>query len=313
VAPGNHDFAGRGGYYDPSVLAALGMRVWPENVVVFREPSWAAAPVPGRSDAAVVGCAFLSAAAVTERPLSARPARPPVPHALLLLHGSLETYPGADAPRGAKATAPFSRRELLDAGFSWIALGHHHHAHVVADDAGAPRAAYSGCPTGRGLDETGPRVFLKVTIRDGEPAVVETVPADPRTIHDVEIDVSDLDPAALLAKADAALTREGIAEPDVLRVTLRGTQPFGAQPAAAIEPLSARMRHLIIRDRTSPPGPEAERSGLSTAEGRFLSELRTRLDTAPDAAARRVAELALRLGRDALAGRPVRPPDAERP
>src|SRR5512140_2956712 len=36
VAPGNHDFAGAGGWYDPSVLAALGMRAWPENVVVFR-------------------------------------------------------------------------------------------------------------------------------------------------------------------------------------------------------------------------------------------------------------------------------------
>ncbi len=155
VAPGNHDFAGRGGFYDPPVLAALGMRAWPENVVVFREPGWTLAPFPGREDAAVVGRAFLSAAAVTDRPLAPPPSRPAVPHALLLLHGSLETYPGADAPRGAKATAPFSRRELLDAGFSWAALGHHHHLHVVADEAGGPRGAYAGCPTGRGLDETG--------------------------------------------------------------------------------------------------------------------------------------------------------------
>jgi len=312
VAPGNHDFAGRGGFYDPQVLAALGMRAWPENVVLFREPAWTVAPFPGRPDAAVVGRAFLSAAAVADRPLAPPPSRPAVAHALLLLHGSLETYPGADAPRGAKATAPFSRRELLDAGFSWAALGHHHHLHVVSDDAGAPRGAYAGCPTGRGLDETGRRVFLKVTVRDGEPASVETVPADARTLHDVEIDAADLDAAALLARADAVFAREAVAAQDVVRVTLRGVQPFGAQPAAALEPLAARVTHLVVRDRTSPPAPEPEGSGIPTAEGRFLSELRSRLDAAPDEAARRVAQLALRLGRDALSGRPVRPPDAER-
>jgi DNA repair exonuclease SbcCD nuclease subunit len=313
VAPGNHDFAGRGGFYDPSVLAALGMRAWPENVVVFREPSWTVAPFPGRPDVAVVGRAFLSAAAVADRPLSPPPPRPAVPHALLLLHGSLETYPGADAPRGAKATAPFSRRELLDAGFSWAALGHHHHQHVVADDAGGPRGAYAGCPTGRGLDETGLRVFLKVTVRDGGPAEVETIPADVRTVHDLEIEASDLDAPGLLATADALLAREGIAAPDVVRVTLRGTQPFGAQPAAALEPLATRVKHLVVRDRTSPPVPATEGPGLPTAEGRFLSELKSRLESAPDEAARRVIGLALRLGRDALAGRPVRPPYAERP
>jgi exonuclease SbcD len=312
VAPGNHDFAGRGGYYDPSVLSALGMRAWPENVVVFREPAWTVAPVPGRPDAAVVGRAFLSAAAVADRPLAPLPPRPEVPHALLLLHGSLESYPGADAPRGAKATAPFSRRELLNAGFSWAALGHHHHRHVVTDDAGAPRAAYAGCPTGRGLDETGPRVFLKVTVRDGEPSTVESVPADARTVHDVEVDATDLDAAALLARADAVLAREAVAEPDLVRVTLRGAQPFGAQPAAALEPLAARVTHLVVRDLTSPPAPADDGSGMPTAEGRFLAELKGRLDDAPDEAARRVAALALRLGRDALAGRPVRPPDAER-
>jgi len=312
VAPGNHDFAGRGGYYDPAVLSALGMRAWPDNVVVFRDPAWAVVPFPGRPDAAVVGRAFLSAAAVMDRPLSPRPPRPAVPHALLLLHGSLETYPGADAPRGSKATAPFSRRELLDADFSWAALGHHHHRHVVTDDAGAPRAAYAGCPTGRGLDETGPRVFLKVTLRDGEPASVETVPADGRTIHDVDVDATDLDAPDLAARADAVFARLGIAAADVVRVTLRGAQPFGASPAAALEPVAARVKHLVIRDLTSPPAPAADGSGVPTAEGRFLTELRSRLDAASDEAARRVPALALRLGRDALAGRPVRPPDAER-
>ena len=313
VAPGNHDFAGKAGYYEPLFLEALGMRAWPENVVVFRDPGWTAAQLPGRPDVVIVGRAFLSPAAVAERPLLPPPTRPAVPHAVLLLHGSLESYPGADAPRGEKATAPFSRRELVAAGFSWAALGHHHHVHVVSGEAGVPLGAYSGCPTGRGLDETGPRVFLKVTLRQDRPAAVETIPADPRTVHDLEVDASDLDASALLERVDAAFAREEVAPSDVVRVTLVGAQPLGARPAAALEPLAGRVKHLVVRDRTSPPAPLEGAEGLPTAEGRFLSDLRARRDAAPDDTTRAVVDLALRLGRDALAGRSVKPPEPERP
>ncbi len=310
VAPGNHDFAGAGGFYDPSVLAALGMRSWPENVVVFREPGWEVRPLPRRDDVAVVGRAFLSAAAAAERPLAAAPPRPEVPHAVLLLHGSLESYPGPDAPRGAKRTAPFTREELLAAGFSWAALGHHHHVHVLADDAGAPLAAYSGCPTGRGLDETGPRVFLKVTLQPGRPPAVERLPADERTLFDLVADVGDLDAAGILATVEALLLEEGVRAGDIGRVTLRGPQPYGARPAAALEPLVSRVAHLVVRDETSPERPP-DSGTLPTAEGRFLSELSARREAA-DEETRRVVDLAVRLGRDALAGRALRPPEPER-
>ena len=309
VAPGNHDFAGPGGYYDPALLAALGMRPWPKNVVVFRAPEWTAAPFPGRDDVTVVGRAFLSPAMVVERPLAPAPSRPSTPHALLLLHGSLESYTGPDSPRGTKRTAPFSAREIADAGFSWAALGHHHHVHVVSDEEGRrPLGAYSGCPTGRGLDEAGPRVFLKVTLPAEGPARVETVPADTRSVRDVVVDVSELEASALVERVQAALAEAGVQAPDLVRVTLTGTQTFGARPADLVRPLAERLRHLAVRDRTEPPAPEP---GPRSAEGRFASDLLAYRAAAADEGRRRVADLALRLGRDALAGRPVRPPDAE--
>jgi DNA repair exonuclease SbcCD nuclease subunit len=307
IAPGNHDFAGAGGFYDPAVLSALGMRAWPENVVVFREPEWAVRLFPGRDDVAVVGRAFLSPAIVAERPLAVPPPRPDVPHAVLLLHGSLESYPGADAPRGAKRTAPFTREELLASGFAWAALGHHHHLHAVADDEGALRAAYSGCPAGRGLDETGPRVFLKVTLHHGRTPSIETLPADERTLFDLVVDVGDLDAAGILLKVDAELAEEGAGAADVVRVTLTGAQPYGARPAAAVASLAERVAHLVVRDETS-PAQTGDASSLPTAEGRFVADLLARRDASRDAESRRVADLALRLGRDALAGRAVRPP-----
>ena len=309
VAPGNHDFAGPGGYYDPALLSALGMRPWPGNVFVFRGREWAAVPFPGREDVTVVGRAFLSSAVVVERPLAPPPPRPSTPHALLLLHGSLESYAGADSPRGTKRTAPFSANELTGAGFSWAALGHHHHVHVVADDEGRPRGAYSGCPTGRGLDETGPRFFLRVTLpADGSPIVVERIPADTRVVRDLVVDVGDLEAGPLADRVEAALRDAGAAAPDLVRVTLTGTQSFGARAADILRPLALTVKHLHVRDQTEPPAPEP---GPRSAEGRFASDLLAIRGAAADDAQRRVADLALRLGRDALLGRPIRPPEAE--
>ena len=307
VAPGNHDFSGPGGWYDESLLGALRMRSWPDNVFVFRSPSWATLPVPGRDDATVTGAACPSPAAVTERPLAVPPPRPGVPNALLLLHGSLESYPGPDAPVGAKRTAPFSRGELAAAGFRWTALGHHH-TFCTVDDGGRPIAAYSGAPTGRGVDETGPRVFLKVTLPvDGLP-VLETIPADLRVIHDLDVDVSGLEGAAIREQAVKAVERAGAKEGDVVRLTLTGVQPFGARPALQLQPLPLRLGHLRIRDRTAPEPAEPD---ARTAEGRFLLDLLGRLAKATSPGERRLLEAALAIGRDALAGRGVTPPPVE--
>lgn len=309
VAPGNHDFAGDGGFYDPSVLLALGMRPWPTNVFVFRSARFETFPFPGREDASVTGRAFLSPAVETGRPLADPPPRPEAPYALLLLHGSLESYAGPDAASGAKRTAPFSREELLACGFRWAALGHHHRLQVVEGGDGRPVAAYSGSPAGRGLDETGPRRFLKVTLRpDGENAV-EEIPADDRTVHDLSLDVSGLDSALLCERLSALLAATRVTGRDLVRVTLTGSRPYGASLDAAPGEGSPRPASLLVRDRSAPGGgePPDER----TAEGRFLLSLRSRLAEAPDDRSRRVVELAARLGRDALAGRALVPEPLE--
>lgn len=310
VAPGNHDFAGAGGWYDPAVLAALGMRAWPDNVFVFRQPDWTSLPFPGRPDAAVVGRAFLSNAVLEMRALAVPPSRPPVAYPLLLLHGSYEEYHGLDAPVGSKKTAPFSRGELLSAGFSWAALGHHHHLQVISEDSGRPRAAYSGSPTGRGLDETGPRSFLKVTLFPSGAVELEAIPSDTRMIHEITVDLTDLDSRELLDRTAAALEREKVGTGDIVRVTLTGAQTYGARGSVSIQPLSSRVAHLAIRDRSIRSG-STEIPGIQTAEGRFVADLLAQREGATDPERKRVIELALALGRDALAGRTLEPPAAD--
>lgn len=310
VAPGNHDFAGPAGWYDPALLSALGMRAWPENVVVFRDPGFSTRPFPGRDDTAIVGRAYLSREVLEERPLGGVVPRPEVPLSILLLHGSYESYAGPDAPAGGKRTAPFSRQEILDAGFTWTALGHHHRTQVVEDDAGRPIAAYAGSPTGRGFDETGPRFFLKVTLEAGAPAVVERIPADERVIHDLTLDAEGRDAAALLAAARALLSEAGASEKDVVRLTVSGRQVYGSRVPAALASLATSFTRFLVRDRTS-VFREDEAIGLRTAEGRFVADLLARRERAENEETRRVVDLALALGRDALAGRALVPPEPE--
>ena len=307
VAPGNHDFAGPGGFYDPAFLEALGLPGWPRNVSVFRGASWETLPVPGREDAAVTGRAFLSPLLEAGRPLDPPPARPDVPFALLMLHGSLESYRGPDGPSGAKRTAPFSAEELVAAGFTWAALGHHHGFVVVERPGGGAAGAYSGSPTGRGLDETGPRFFLKVTLDDGWLARVEKIPADTRQVLDLALDSGGRDADALRDAALSLLLEAGATPADLVRLTLRGRAAAGTRAAHALTDLKGLVAHLAFRDRTSAE-PEG-RADRSTAEGRFALELEARLAAAPDERSRCVAELAQALGREALMGRlPVPPP-----
>lgn len=309
VAPGNHDFAGPGGFYDETFLGALGLPSWPGNVFVFRSADWSALPVPGREDATVTGRAFLSPLLEARRPLAPPPPRPDARWALLMLHGSLESYRGPDAPSGSKVTAPFSAEELCGAGFSWAALGHHHAFEVVGREDGSPAGAYSGSPTGRGLDETGPRAFLKVTLEDGGPPRVETIPADSRQVLDLVLEAGGRDADALREAALALLLEAGAAPSDLVRVTVRGRSPAGTRAAQALADLKGLVAHLVLRDRTA---QEVDgRADRSTAEGRFALEMEARLAAAGDARSRRVAELALALGREALLGRLPAPPPLE--
>ncbi len=309
VAPGNHDFAGSGGFYDDEFLSALGLPAWPANVRVFRRPTWQVLPVPGREDAAVTGRAWLSPLLEEGRPLVPPPPRAGVDFPLLMLHGSLESYRGPDAPSGAKRTAPFSRDEILGAGFAWAALGHHHAFDVVERPDGSAAGAYSGSPTGRGLDETGPRFFLKVTLDREATARVEKVPADCRQVLDLGLDAAGREGDALREAALAALLEAGATPGDLVRLTVTGRPGAGTKPIAALGDLKGLVAHLTLRDRTVTE-PEAP-GGRATAEGRFALEIEARLAAANDDRSRRVAELALALGREALLGRLPGPPPVE--
>lgn len=284
VAPAPDDDVGPGGLWDPRALSALGSQGIPANVVLFAGPEWRSVTLPGRDDVTVTGRAAVGDATAPPRAKG---------RTRLLV---------AWEPDGAR------RREMLRrSGATWGAFGGGTAETIL--EAGVPHGADAGTPCGLSAADAGARRFLRVTLRGGS-ASVEAVSSDPRTIHDLLLALGVSDAENVLDRASAFLAREGVGPADLVRLTLTGPRAPGApSPAARLATLALRVAHLEIRDRTE--GADlGQAPDERHAEGRFLAGMFARRAAAEDARARRVAELALELGREALAARSVGPPPA---
>jgi DNA repair exonuclease SbcCD nuclease subunit len=246
---------------------------------------------------------------VEERPLAERLYVDPWGINILLLHGSREGI-GAS---GRKITCPFSDAELMAQPFDYTALGHYHAHAEIRDAEGTVRAAYAGCPQGRGLDETGEKGALLVTVtkdEGGRSTSVEFRPLARHRIHLLEIDVTGLESTPALAAAlEARLAAQGARwDDDVIVVRLEGRWPRGTAPSLA-EGFADRLFHLAL-DR-SRVVPDYDLAALElqehTVAGAFVRSLLPRLRAEESDARRRIVKNALYYGLDALNDESVRP------
>ena len=97
---------------------------------------------------------------------------------ILVMHGNLS---GEDYN-------PVKPQDIENSGFDYIALGHIH-IHSGLLRCGKTFYAYPGCPEGRGLDETGEKGVLAVTLSKGF-AESTFIPTCERMYIDEKIDVS---------------------------------------------------------------------------------------------------------------------------
>ena len=73
--------------------------------------------------------------------------------------------------------SPVEPRELMRRGLDYWACGHIHQKVLIPPDV--PVIAFSGCPQGRAIQETGDHGILLVTLSDDEPNRVEFIPTAP--------------------------------------------------------------------------------------------------------------------------------------
>jgi DNA repair exonuclease SbcCD nuclease subunit len=263
------------------------------------------------------GCCFEENKPRHERLLAGlRPERPEV-LSVLLLHGSMDDTLGARG-KDAEMAAPFSSRELLEAGFDYTALGHYHRHIAIRDDNGWIRGAYGGIPVARSLDETAEHGILVGEISRGgvSPESLRVIHVDPRRILriTVPVDATVANSAAAAARIDAALATVGAGPEDIVVAALVGrTHPESGQFRFDPDWTGSRCFHLAIDQSALEPEHDieallADETSSRRVEGRFAERMRQLILEAGNSP-RKAAQLraAMAYGLDALNGREVKP------
>lgn len=257
IAPGNHD------YYSPaSPYAAMG---WPKNVHIFSTNQMEGVTLPNLN-CTVWGGAFTTPHMDTS-PLQGftAPTGDGRIH-LGVLHADVE---------GGPDYGPITREDMASSGLAYLALGHVHQWSGV-QRAGNTRWAYSGCPEGRGFDETGEKGVLYVEVgRDSTQA--QFIPLARRRYQVLSVDLTgQSDHLAAVAAALPADTAN-----DVYRILLTG-QASSPDLGRLERALAPRFYGLTLLDRTHIPVQLWTRRGEDSLTGIFLQLMWEKCQAEPD-------------------------------
>lgn len=193
--------------------------------------------------------------------------------------------------------SPVEPRELMRRGLDYWACGHIHQKVLIPPDA--PVIAFSGCPQGRAIQETGDHGILFVTLSDDEPNRVEFIPTAPVVWQRFEVDVSSCETITQIQEkiqaTQFALNARSHAQHMICRVRLTGTTALHAQ---LTDQVREDMRHALndsydfffIDAITGATRPPVDRATLE-AEGLFPAVFMHTLDGKAASRAATVAEL----------------------
>lgn len=282
IAPGNHDpFTARSPY---------AVNAWPDNVHIFRSEQIEAVELPGRN-AVVYGAAF-SGDSREGSPLSGFSAPDDGRLHLMVLHAD------TDARLGSRY-APVPTADIAASGLDYLALGHIHTCTGVQLAGGVPWA-YSGCPEGRGFDETGVKGVLCGTVEPGGKADLEFVPLCRRQYRILELPVTaqdDTDSLAAKALAHAAPL-------DLVRFVLTGESGDGGVALSALRAQCADAFYSVsFRDRTRVRRDLWARMEEENLTGLFLRRMQKKLTQAADDEQAALIQQAVKFGLAALENR----------
>lgn len=193
--------------------------------------------------------------------------------------------------------SPVEPRELMRRGLDYWACGHIHQKVLIPPDA--PVIAFSGCPQGRAIQETGDHGILLVTLSDDEPNRVEFIPTAPVVWQRFEVDVSSCETITQIQEkiqaTQFALNARSHAQHMICRVRLIGTTALHAQ---LTDQVREDMRHALndsydfffIDAITGATRPPVDRATLES-EGLFPAVFMHTLDGKAASRAATVAEL----------------------
>ncbi len=163
---------------------------------------------------------------------------------IVVLHGQ-EDY----GPVSTKEDTVFIE-PLKNKNIDYLALGHiHSYSQKQLDKRGV--MCYSGCLEGRGWDECGQKGFVLLNI-EAHTLSTKFVPFSERTLHEFEVDITELDSTQDVINHIANLTCD-IPSKDFVRVVLTGKISKNHQivPKLIKAKLDYKFFYFEIKDKTS--------------------------------------------------------------
>ena len=269
ISPGNHDFCDNGSPWLEDT--------WPENVHIFTGGTESAA-VPALS-CRVYGAGYRS----MDCPplLEDFRAQCEEKYAVGVFHG--------DATSANSPYCPVTAAQVRNSGLDYLALGHIHKAGNFR--AGETLCAWSGCPMGRGWDETGEKGVCIVTLE--ERAEVRCAALDTLRFWESAVQ-TDGDAAEALEEMLPAVGGE-----DFYRITLTGT---GSADISLLQKQFSRFPNLEIRNRLEEPVDIWADAGEDSLLGVYFRMLRERAENEENP---EIWELAAEISQKLLSGREV--------
>ena len=279
IAPGNHDPCIR---FSPYVR-----ETWPDNVHIFTSQEVTSVEL-GALNCVVHGAAFLDRHRFSE-PLEGYAAPKDDRLHVLCLHGAVDE-PGS-------SYGNIRREQIRESGFDYLALGHVHQ-YSGEQLCGGSIWAYSGCPEGRGFDETGDKGVVIADVWKGH-ASLRFFPLNHRCYRVLKTDVTNCTAAEAMERVIPKT-----AERDICRIVFTGeTGEEGIDLHALETDWAPRFYELQLRDETIPTEDIWQRAGENSLKGLFLRDLRTRYEAATSQQERNLIISAVRFGLAAMDGR----------
>ena len=288
VTPGNHDFYAAGTVWQRTA--------WPENVHVFREEETSEKPFPD------LGVSIYGFAHNSPAPLRSILQNWRAPErngkSILVFHGSLT---GGAAP-GKEVTCPFTPTDVEETGVDYAAVGHYHSFIEIRSQDGRLIGAYSGCPAGRGFDETGEKFVLLGEITESGVSITK------KTIGRYRYEKSTLSLDGVRDERQAEeKIREKVREAsrrDILRLVLEGKVFREFDPSmVSLDEDTMPAAHVELEWRVEPEYDIDSIAGKNTTEGAFVGELLKRMERAESEEETETLRHAIYYGLDALSGK----------
>ena len=130
---------------------------------------------------------------------------------IVMLHGQIGTQAGVEQ---------IALPRLKGKGIDYLALGHLHRYHQGQLDMDS-QYCYCGCLEGRGFDECGEKGFVLLET-DGHRLISRFVPFASRMLHEIFVDITDLDTVTQMLNAMKQAS-SGISRDDLVKFVLHGT------------------------------------------------------------------------------------------